>query len=797
MGDAAIGAPTISYTSVTIDDATDLFVLTAAGRAQPQSTVSLFIDGVLAGQATTNPDGVYSADLPFDEMGSHKIVATIENGDFGTASSPVRTFTVGTANDTGARDWGDFTVVSNEETFRTLNAHKDWSISAPESDSLRFEVRNNDVAFWDLQNKAASERSEARLLDEFSNDVPFEVSYKMNIEPGEKNDAAWVVLGQLHQNDHDGALKSPPAVEIGLRDGDRMAVFVRYTGTDGKPYSQQVFADTTDIQRGHDYDMSIRTVLDPDGNGRLVITRDGATIVDYSGKINLEGHTGAYWQEGIYRHAGATVAMAVEYKDLAIKSGGEMPPAPQAAAVKPVAVHLSEMIGLDGLTLHAIQSVVETAKAAPTATLHWQASADGANWIDIVGASAALGSSDALAGQFVRSAGTYTDAAGVHTVASDEILRFGGAADDTLNGLQGDDVLVGLGGNDTLAGWNGNDRIHGGEGQDALSGGLGDDRLIGDGGNDMLDGGAGDDALFGGSGNDKLVGGDGSDDMWGGGDDDALYGFAGDDDLHGDAGNDFLHGGDGNDVLRGGAGDDRLEGMVGNDKLFGDAGDDFMVAGDGADQLDGGSGNDWLDGGAGADRLASGTGNDTYVVDDAADIVKEVDNAIGGGRDSVFASVSYKLTGFVETLNLTGAGNIDGTGNALANRINGNDGNNVITGLGGADILRGGRGADTFTFLNAEAGSQDRVLDFSAIEGDKVAVDHAFFGLAAGQPLDATRFVAGAEANQGTADAIGQFIFNTSTHVLSWDADGAGSGKAVALARFDDAVLHSTDIIVI
>ena len=46
---------------------------------------------------------------------------------------------------------------------------------------------------------------------------------------------------------------------------------------------------------------------------------------------------------------------------------------------------------------------------------------------------------------------------------------------------------------------------------------------------------------------------------------------------------------------------------------------------------------------------------------------------------------------------LTGAGNLNGTGNALANLISGNSGNNSLSGLAGNDTLSGGDGNDSLS----------------------------------------------------------------------------------------------------
>ncbi|WP_305729842.1 calcium-binding protein [Burkholderia ubonensis] len=307
---------------------------------------------------------------------------------------------------------------------------------------------------------------------------------------------------------------------------------------------------------------------------------------------------------------------------------------------------------------------------------------------------------------------------------------FGEAGDDVIWGGDGDDVLVGFtASNDakqTLSwGESDNDVLYGGNGNDALYGGLGNDYLDGGNDHDFLDGGEGDDRLFGGSGDDELNGGNGNDALsgdtgndkiFGGAGNDLILGGLGNDVLYGEAGNDELQGGDGHDRLYGGDGNDRLFGQAGDDILYGGAGDDILVGftasndgkqtlapgetdndylygGDGRDTLIGGLGDDYLDGGAGADLMEGGQGNDTYIVNSVNDVILEHANE---GYDTVISSANYILNANVEELRLVEGFKINGTGNALNNRIVGNSEDNILDGVTGADVMIGGKGNDTY-----------------------------------------------------------------------------------------------------
>lgn len=360
----------------------------------------------------------------------------------------------------------------------------------------------------------------------------------------------------------------------------------------------------------------------------------------------------------------------------------------------------------------------------------------------------------------------------------------GGSGNDNLIGGAGNDTLLGGVGNDTLDGGAGTDSLNGGGGDDTyiitdaldiITGELSSNgtdtiqtsinnytlspvlpQLVIE--NLTLTG-----AAINGTGNElnNLIKGN---DLA-----NNLKGLDGADTLQGNSGNDTLEGGADNDVLDGGAGTDSLIGGQGNDiyvidspsdiinenananegidtvqvgyasytltnanlenitlmgvlaiNATGNAQDNILIGNNSNNILDGGAGNDILDGNGGVDTLRGGAGNDTYILDNPGDVVDLVLENATGGIDTINVNADYTLGANLERLALLGNGNFSGIGNALANNLTGNLGNNYLDGKEGPDNMAGGAGDDIYV-LNEQG---DTVTESTGQGNDTVIVGY-------------------------------------------------------------------------
>ena len=309
-----------------------------------------------------------------------------------------------------------------------------------------------------------------------------------------------------------------------------------------------------------------------------------------------------------------------------------------------------------------------------------------------------------------------------------------------------------------------------------------------------------------------------------------INGTAGDDVIAGTAANERINGLAGNDTINGGLGDDKLFGGLGNDtftvqssadvvtELTGEGTNDVILAAGSytlaagsaveviqtvnaagavainltgnalAQTITGNAGANQLnDGGGAADTLTGLAGNDIYYVGNAATVINEV--AGGGTIDRVSASVSYVLAADddIEQMNtvLSSATTaINLTGNALAQLITGNAGNNILnTGGTAADTMSGLGGNDTYVVRNladviievAGQGTADRVnasVNFVLDASDDIEIL-------------ATANDAGVTAQNLTGNAVAQQIIgNAGINTLN-DGGGAGADTLTGLGGND------------
>lgn len=282
-----------------------------------------------------------------------------------------------------------------------------------------------------------------------------------------------------------------------------------------------------------------------------------------------------------------------------------------------------------------------------------------------------------------------------------------------------------------------------------------------------------------------------------------------------------INGNGGNDRLIGGGTliidpptDDTLDGGEGNDTVLGVGGSDVLLGGPGNDEIQGGPGgggneDDTLDGGPGADVMIGQDGNDVYFVDNPGDRVAEFSS---DPADEVRSTISVALLtlesaaggdpNVIEILTLLESSDIDGTGNALDNRLNGNagsnmldggEGNDTVDGAAGNDMVDGGSGIDT-AVVGVSRANATVTFDGDAVLISSAAGDDRYERIEGFQFLDQT-IAAGDLTEDMNAPPIAQDDTFTAQlgelielDVLMNDSDADGDGLTITMTTGSAAV---------
>jgi Ca2+-binding RTX toxin-like protein len=498
------------------------------------------------------------------------------------------------------------------------------------------------------------------------------------------------------------------------------------------------------------------------GNVRLVPTKNGMDLLVYPVSAGPTGHALPYIR--IYNQF--TVLGRVEW----IEWGGNRVSLPASvgaiddwnnAYYKVVsAASISYLEDSDG---SLVPRITATGGPGSTDTVSFQPLKSGSVTADIEKLEAAIREGFS----FSQKSMSLAAAAESDTTISVDITGM-----ENIIGSGGGDDLTGSAGPNALDGGDGDDRLNGGLGNDYLEGGSGVDTLAGGGGEDLLDGGPGADAMTGGADSDVYFVDDGADVVVEGESEGAAdriltsvsYGLgsrvhveilsAANDagsiplSLAGNELDNRIIGNAGANTLYGMGGIDRLEGLEGDDSYVVERAEDVVVeaAGQGHDTvfssgtytLASGSeveavstldrlgtqaidftGNEFrnaLYGNAGANRLSGGAGDD--ILDGGVG-----DDRLDGGADVDTASYAQATSAVTVSLALAIAQNTGGAGmdtlieieeligSAFADTLTGNSSDNVLSGLGGGDLLRlhdggndaalGGTGNDIFFYGGA------------------------------------------------------------------------------------------------
>jgi Ca2+-binding RTX toxin-like protein len=325
--------------------------------------------------------------------------------------------------------------------------------------------------------------------------------------------------------------------------------------------------------------------------------------------------------------------------------------------------------------------------------------------------------------------------------------------------------------------------------------------------------------VMGGATSDKIIGPDagGTIDA-GGGAFDIVQAGAGDTVIEGGDGANLLRGGAGNDTISGGPGHDQIEGGAGNDQIS-DTGSGDILAGPGDDVIRGDSLTGVIDGGAGNDTvLLTGDASHTQVRDPSGDTTIDL---IGTGTPTITIAPTASITTlrtdhslradlYVDHLVATGDAPVDLTategtslitGNAAGNVLRAGIGATTLDGGAGDDDIRmgadnddtatGGPGADLFRSagipqrwprsVTPRVRSANTITDFSPAEGDRIVLSRGVYGRAVAGLVHRFQAVSGPDPRPLRKGAT--LLFNTRTHVLSFDADGRGPIADKVVAR--------------
>jgi Ca2+-binding RTX toxin-like protein len=191
-------------------------------------------------------------------------------------------------------------------------------------------------------------------------------------------------------------------------------------------------------------------------------------------------------------------------------------------------------------------------------------------------------------------------------------------------------------------------------------------------------------------------------------------------------------------------------------------------------------------------RLSGTTGYDASDIASRTITIKATDK--GGLSASMPLTMNVtntpKILGTSAANNIAaGLGNDSISGGAGDDTLAGGAGNDTLVGGAGNDVLTGGDGVDRFVYDSSSGSSDiDTIKDFMT-GTDKIVLSAKVFskftGSSAGTPIAAGNLVVGAGSTAVAKDNDDYLIYDTASDLLSFDADGSGTGAPVAFVKIE------------
>ena len=210
---------------------------------------------------------------------------------------------------------------------------------------------------------------------------------------------------------------------------------------------------------------------------------------------------------------------------------------------------------------------------------------------------------------------------------------------------------------------------------------------------------------------------------------------------------------------------ERVRGTRFNDVFVGSRADNVFRGGEGKDSYNGGAG--------GGDSVRFGDNfSDAVQHGIKVNLSLATNQIVDDGYGNVETAVS------IEDLEGTRFADVM-RGNSVSNFLEGGDGKDTLSGMGGVD--------EFYWDLDAEIGDADHITDFIATGANK---EHLSFNVDGFAGMTST--VVLVNGSNATA-AVGTFIFTAASHTLYWDSDGTGSDAKAAVAILDNVSALTVD----